>query len=178
MTAENGQPWTPLGPQPYCRVLQPTPAVCPVSAMRAGVWARGGEHPHSYKQPATDPVLRQQKDGGCNPRCEATKQSRPAWGTARTPLRMRGPGLGGGNDKPQRTPRHSRPDPHASRTRTSLAADGGRYDSAPCIGAGHSGPANPAPSARDVWLLKVGGRDLGARRNFGEDVNFNGDSGP
>ena len=86
--------------------------------------------------------------------------------------------MGGGNDKPQRTPRHSRPDPHASRTRTSLAADRGRYDNAPCIGAGHSGPANPAPSARDVWLLKVGGRGLGARRNFGEDVNFNGDSGP
>lgn len=57
--------------------------------------------------------------------------------------------------------------PQASSTRTSLAADRGRYDT-----------ANPAPSARDVWLLKVEGRDLGARRNLGEDMNFNGDSGP
>ena len=73
-------------------------------------------------------------------------------------------------EEPPATPDRT---PQASSTRTSLAADRGRYDNAPCIGAGHSGPANPAPSARDVWLMKVGGRDLGARRNFGEEINFN-----
>ena len=56
------------------------------------------------------------------------------------------------------------PKPHAPEPLSPLIGEGTTY--APYIGARHPGLANPAPSARDVWLMRVGGPGPGARRKL------------
>ena len=167
LTAENGQPWTPLVPQERSRVLQPTPAVCPVSAMRAGVWARGGSTRIRTGNQRPTPYLGSRKMVG------VTLDARPPNSHAQPgeppePLTNAGTGVGGRKRQTPKNPpplQTGLPKPHAPEPLSPLIGEGTTY--APYIGARHSGLANPAPSARDVWLMRVGGPGPGSRRNFG-----------
>ncbi len=140
------------------RVLQPNPAVCPIYTIRAGVWARGGSTRIRTGNQRPTPHTRSRKKVA--ERSQGHQKSPLVWGTARTLYECGDRGWGEETTNPEEPPAtpDRTPKPQAPEHLSPLIG----------VGAGHPGPANPAPSARDVWLMRVGGRDLGEGGTLGK----------